>query len=150
MPEVVSEVVSEQREFADKSRVAIKTEVNAELPALRAEREDIKQILTSLLNNGIKFNKENGEVKIAVSHTDDSIEFCVEDTGIGIAKENLSSIFERFYQVDWSTTRKYGGVGLGLAIVKKLVELYKGKTKVESELGKGSKFTVILPLEKED
>lgn len=111
----------------------------------------VQQILNNLISNAIKFT-ENGEIWVRIkkiSTEDDSIKilFEVEDTGIGIDSENLTSIFESFKQVDGSFTRKFGGTGLGLAITKQLVEIMNGKIWVESKKGVGSKFSFVLVFE---
>lgn len=113
----------------------------------------VKQILNNIVNNAIKFTN-NGEVTICVSQIEETpdssiINFDIKDTGIGIEKEKLDLIFEEFSQADGSTTRKFGGTGLGLSITKKLVNLMNGKIRVESQFGKGSTFTVTLPLKKD-
>jgi signal transduction histidine kinase len=109
----------------------------------------IRQVLTNLVGNAIKFT-ERGRVDVQVECLDCSSEalmrISVADTGIGIAKEKLDLIFEKFTQADGSMTRRYGGTGLGLTIVKQLVELMGGSVGVESAVGKGSKFWVLLPL----
>lgn len=113
----------------------------------------IKQIITNIVNNAIKFT-EKGEVTICVSQVDETpdtsyINFDIKDTGIGIEKEKQNLIFEEFSQADTSTTRKFGGTGLGLAITRRLVELMNGKIIVESQVGKGTTFTVTLPMKKD-
>lgn len=113
----------------------------------------MKQILTNIINNAIKFTKF-GEVTICVSQIDQTpdtciINFDIKDTGIGIEKDKIGHIFEEFSQADTSTTRKFGGTGLGLAITKKLIHLMNGSITVESEINKGSTFTVSLPLKKD-
>ncbi len=110
----------------------------------------IRQILTNLIGNSIKFTKQ-GEIEITAKYFGkknniNTIELCVRDTGLGIAEDKLDTVFESFKQADSSTTRKYGGTGLGLSIVKSLVELMNGSIKVESKIGVGSKFSVLLPL----
>jgi len=102
------------------------------------------QILTNLVNNAIKFTL-TGYVKVNCWRKNGLIEFSVEDTGIGIAREMHEKVFERFYQVEYSNTRFYGGTGLGLSIVKSYVEFLKGTIQLHSELGKGSKFVVSIP-----
>lgn len=114
----------------------------------------VKQIITNVVNNAIKFT-ESGEVTICVSQVDETsdtsiINFDIKDTGIGIKKEKLALIFEEFSQADSSTTRKFGGTGLGLAISRKLVELMGGSIIVESQVDKGTIFTITLPLKKDD
>ncbi|MFH1312592.1 MAG: ATP-binding protein, partial [Candidatus Eisenbacteria bacterium] len=108
----------------------------------------IKQLLINLVGNAVKFTPEGGKVSIGIEDRDSTIELCVEDTGIGIPSSNVKRIFDEFYQVDSSATRQYGGVGLGLAIVKSIVEWHDGRIWVESDDGKGAKFTVSLPKRK--
>ena len=103
----------------------------------------IKQILRNFISNALKFT-ESGSVVVGLKDEDRFFKLFVKDSGIGIAKENLGKIFEPFKQADGSTSRKYGGTGLGLAITKELAELMGGRVEVESELGKGSCFSVVL------
>jgi two-component system sensor histidine kinase VicK len=102
-------------------------------------------VLRNLISNAIKFNKEGGEIIIEARERGNMVEVCVSDTGIGIPEDRLDKIFERFYQVDSSPSRRYGGTGLGLAIVKETVEAHGGRITVESKLGKGSRFCFTLP-----
>jgi signal transduction histidine kinase len=97
------------------------------------------------LSNAAKFT-EQGEIKVSAWQENGALKLIVSDTGIGMNKQALEYIFEEFRQVDMSTTRKYGGTGLGLAIVRRLVNLLGGEIGVESEEGKGSKFTITLPI----
>jgi len=109
----------------------------------------LKEILANLINNAIKFTSQ-GSVTVSMRLTEDPqrkrwVELSVADTGVGIAKEHLAKIFDKFYQVDSSETRLYGGAGLGLYIVKHFAEFLGGKIKVASEPGKGTTFTVTIP-----
>ena len=106
----------------------------------------LTQILLNLLGNGLKFTTD-GEVRLDIARSAGQVLFRVSDTGIGIPEDKLSSVFERFTQVDAKDQRRYGGTGLGLSIVRELVRLHKGSVEVESEQGKGTTFTVHLPLE---
>jgi len=126
----------------------VEWDLPGDLPAIQTDDEKLKAVIQNLVNNAIKFT-EKGTVRIAVRHLAELglIEFQVADTGTGIPKEKLDSIFDMFLQVDSSATRKYGGVGLGLYIVKKFTELLGGRIGVESEVGKGSTFTVTLPVD---
>jgi signal transduction histidine kinase/HAMP domain-containing protein len=126
--------------------VRLVTEMAAGLPAIKTDRDKLKQVILNLLSNSAKFT-EAGEIKVAAWSENSSLKLAISDTGIGMTKEALNFIFEEFRQVDMSTTRKYGGTGLGLAIVKRLIDLLGGEIGVESEVGKGSKFTITLPLE---
>lgn len=106
----------------------------------------LEQVLVNLLDNGVKFSRPDGEVRVETRcGPNGHITITVEDTGIGIPSEHLSRIFERFYRVDKARSREAGGTGLGLSIVKHIVERMEGTVTVESNLGKGSKFTVTFP-----
>jgi len=121
-------------------------ELRTDLPTVYADRGKLRHILENLINNAIKFT-DQGTVTISARHlaSKRAMEFRVADTGIGIPKELLPSIFERFRQVDSSDTRVYGGVGLGLYIVKKYAILLGGTINVESKLGQGSTFALRVP-----
>ncbi|MFZ3007216.1 MAG: ATP-binding protein [Phenylobacterium sp.] len=107
----------------------------------------VRQILYNLVSNALKFT-EGGEVRVCVARTGDGLSLTVADTGIGIPPERLASLFQKFEQADASTTRRYGGTGLGLAICRELAQLMGGAIRAESEPGKGSTFSVTLPLTK--
>jgi two-component system phosphate regulon sensor histidine kinase PhoR len=106
----------------------------------------LEQAILNLLDNAVKFNKPDGEVRIKV-HAESSgkVEIAISDTGLGIPREDLTRIFERFYRVDKARSRQVGGTGLGLSIVKHAVEQMNGAVRVESELGKGSRFIITIP-----
>jgi two-component system phosphate regulon sensor histidine kinase PhoR len=111
-----------------------------------AERGQLEQALMNLLDNAVKFNRRGGEVRVGVAHEGKGkVQITVADTGIGIPSTDLSRIFERFYRVDKARSREMGGTGLGLSIVKHIVERMNGTITVESQLGRGSTFTIILP-----
>ena len=126
--------------------VRLVTEIAADLPLIKTDRDKLKQVVLNLLSNSAKFT-EKGEIKVAAWTVNGSMKLAVSDTGIGMNQDAINYIFEEFRQVDMSTTRKYGGTGLGLAIVKRLTNLLGGDIAVESEEGKGTKFTVTLPME---
>jgi signal transduction histidine kinase len=126
-------------------RVRIVRDITPDLPPLRTDRDKLKQILFNLLSNAAKFTEE-GEIKVSASPENGNLKLAVADTGIGMKKEALQHIFEEFQQAEKTTASKYGGTGLGLAIVKKFINLMGGEIGVESEVGKGSKFTITLPL----
>jgi two-component system phosphate regulon sensor histidine kinase PhoR len=110
------------------------------------ERVHLEQALVNLLNNAVKFNRPDGEVRVEVLRTkDDEVSVSVADNGIGIPSADLPRLFERFYRVDKARSRELGGTGLGLSIVKHIVERMHGRVTVESQLGKGSVFTILLP-----
>lgn len=110
-----------------------------------ADRQSIERIVSNLLSNAIKFTNRKGEIKVYIGKINDLAYIKVTDTGQGIEEQYLSQIFNRFYRVDATGSRLYGGTGLGLSIVQELVELHHGQIDVQSTLGKGSSFTVIIP-----
>jgi signal transduction histidine kinase len=117
-----------------------------ELPRIACDREKVRQCLINLANNAVKFTPPSGTITVGAENRGDRLALWVRDTGIGITDENLGRVFETFYQVDGSSTREYGGAGLGLAIVKSFVDAHGGEVQVASEPGKGSTFTLVLPL----
>ncbi|GAB4170225.1 MAG: response regulator [Calditrichia bacterium] len=115
---------------------------------LRADEEEIKRVISNLLSNAIKYNKENGTVHIHVSKEKENVEIKVSDNGIGMTESELEGLFQEFYRVKNKMTREIPGTGLGLSIVKRIVESYNGTISVASEFGKGTTFTILLPLGK--
>ena len=115
------------------------------LPLARADRDRVNQVLDNLIGNAIKFSPNGGCVTVRLSATDGMVQVSVSDSGIGIPADQLDRIFERFYQVDGSATRKFGGAGLGLTIVKRIVEAHGGRIWAESQVGHGSTFSFTLP-----
>jgi signal transduction histidine kinase len=127
-------------------RVKLVTEFAPDIPLLKTDRDKLKQSVLNLLSNAVKFT-EKGEIKLAAWRDNGNVKLTVSDTGIGMKKEALDLIFEEFRQADMSSTRRYGGTGLGLAIVRRFITLMGGEIIVESEEGKGSKFTITIPIE---
>jgi two-component system phosphate regulon sensor histidine kinase PhoR len=105
----------------------------------------LEQALLNLMANAIKFNRAGGEVRVRAHRQDGQVMIAIADTGVGIPSQDLPRIFERFYRVDKARSRQVGGTGLGLSIVKHVVERMNGTIRVESQLGKGSTFTLLLP-----
>jgi signal transduction histidine kinase len=147
---VVKEAISGISHMAEINNIKITTTIGKDLPELDASKPRLLQVFTNLLANGIKFNKEKGtiNVKAAYKQGDDKINVSVSDTGVGIPKEQLPRIFDRFFQVDGTTSRKYGGTGLGLAISKSIVKAHGGKIWVESVVGTGTTFSFTLPIKR--
>lgn len=108
------------------------------------DKERLRQVLINLIDNALKYNVTGGWVKVRYESLASSVRIIVEDSGVGIPKDNLSRIFERFYRVDKERSREAGGTGLGLAIVKHIIEAHGSKVEVESEVGKGSVFSFFL------
>jgi signal transduction histidine kinase len=134
--------------LADKKLIMLRREGEGSLTA-KLDEQKMKQLLLILVDNAVKYTPENGKVTVRVlSPTAGKIRLEVEDTGIGISKEDKEKIFDRFFRVDKARSREMGGNGLGLAIAQEIVNLHGGTINVESELGKGTKFIVTLKNEK--
>jgi signal transduction histidine kinase len=142
---VLISVLSTIKPRAREKMIEVSTFLPSDLPPLRADSSKLGQILLNLLANAIKYTPERGTVSVEARLTANSVEVRVVDTGIGIAAEHLDHIFERFTQIDNTSTRSQGGTGLGLAITKDLIELHGGTIRVQSQLGKGSSFVFSIP-----
>jgi two-component system, NtrC family, sensor kinase len=134
------------RERATRHGIALDVTVDKRLGDFVGDERKIKQILLNLLSNAVKFTPEGGRIGINARQTDGAVEISVSDTGIGIAPVDQARIFEEFRQVGADYAHKVEGTGLGLTLAKKFVELHGGRIWVESEVGKGSKFTFTLPI----
>ncbi|MCA9257339.1 MAG: HAMP domain-containing histidine kinase, partial [Phycisphaerales bacterium] len=145
--EMLDNLLDFVRPLANKKSLQLSAVVPDEAPSIESDAGRIQQILYNLLSNAIKFTPEGGLVEMTLEpQTDEHVAIHVRDTGIGIPAEKLDAVFETFRQLDGSVTREYGGTGLGLAISRDLARLLGGALSVSSEQGKGSTFTVILPL----
>jgi hypothetical protein len=144
LEEMINEITESSRPFAEQKGIALKAEVDLTIGMIRSDRRRLNQIVTNLISNAIKFT-ETGYVQLSCQQQEKEIIITVEDTGIGIKKEDLPKLFSPFQQVDTGLTRKYEGTGLGLSICKKLTELLGGRIEVESTLGEGSTFRVVIP-----
>ena len=142
--EIADELAYQFRDKAEKKNVRIIVNGNEKL---MANNTMMWELLSNLLDNAIKYNKEDGSVKIDMFRDTNNVILSVEDTGIGIDNKDLDRVFERFYRVDKSRSKKSGGTGLGLSIVKHIIKNHDGNLKVESELGKGTKITAYLPID---
>ncbi|MCP4600084.1 MAG: response regulator [Proteobacteria bacterium] len=112
---------------------------------IEGDEEKLERVFVNLLSNALKFTDSGGKISIRTQKSDNIVKVSVQDTGIGITKENLEMIFDRFGQVDQSMTQRRGGSGIGLSMAKELVELHRGRLTVTSELGQGSTFVVEIP-----
>ena len=143
--QIVSEVHETMILYANKHKVELVTELPENLPVARFDRGKITQVLTNLISNAVKFTPAHGLASVNVRHQNDELVISVHDTGMGIPKEALPKIFERFYRVR-RPGKEIQGTGLGLAIVHKIVMMHGGRIEVESEVEHGTTFTVFLPL----
>ena len=134
---------------AVKKSIKVTYESETSITSISADPRRLKQILINLLSNAVKFTHDNGQVILQVQANPevDRIQFSVIDTGIGIAPDDMRRLFQPFVQLDSTLNRQFDGTGLGLTLVQKLIDLHGGSVEVESEVGKGSRFTVYLPLE---
>ena len=146
MRDVVHTVVAATEPLAASKKLPIKIDLAERLPAARGDERRISQVLLNLLGNAIKFTEE-GEIRIAAAVNADHFVVSVSDTGPGIPVPEQEKIFEEFHQVDSSNTKVKGGTGLGLAISRRIIELHGGQITVDSDLGRGSTFTIKLPVE---
>ena len=144
--ELLREVTTELEPIIAKSGLKVETKVASDMPAIRSDRQKVKQIVVNLLSNALKFTPKGSITIRAETSGKHSFTIDVIDTGIGIARPDQQKIFEDFRQVDSTPRRAYGGTGLGLSICKRLAAMLRGTLKVESKLGKGSTFTLMLPM----
>ncbi|REK77701.1 sensor histidine kinase [Paenibacillus paeoniae] len=121
-------------------------ELNMRAVTLAADHDQLNQVWTNILGNSIKFSQDGGTINVSVKQDTKNVIVRITDTGIGISQEDQKRIFERFFKADRSHSRKYDGSGMGLAIAKGIVSLHQGHIRVESELGQGTTFIVILPI----
>jgi signal transduction histidine kinase len=124
----------------------IKVDIPHDLPVVRTDRELLGRVVSNLVDNALKYSPDASVCEIAATGDETALVFSVRDHGIGIAEDEVARIFERFYQVDSSSTRTFRGAGLGLSLVQELLHRLGGSISVESSLGEGSRFTVTLPL----
>jgi len=140
---LIDDVLVEISPLVEKQQIALLKELANDLPSVQADKDRIRQTIINLVHNAIKFNKPAGRVTVSTGYDSKSITVNVADTGIGISKEDLPHVFERFYKADKARTS--GGSGLGLAIAKHTVQAHGGDIHAQSEEGKGSTFTFSLP-----
>lgn len=162
--DLIGGVLTALAPLARRKRVELRLDGLVDPPRVDGDREKLRQVLFNLIGNAVKFSPDGGRVGIAIAmgplmpddeamlhtHAARGLRLSVSDSGIGIAADKQSRIFEPFFQVDSSSTREYGGTGLGLALVKRFVEAHGGRVWVESALGRGSVFTITLPALSED
>jgi PAS domain S-box-containing protein len=145
--EAIDEVCSVVHSIAEKKRIGIAINITPQMKEISIDKHKFKQILYNLLSNAIKFTNEGGKVTIEVeSNGNEWFSVKVKDTGIGMTPEGMRTLFTPFVQLDSGIARKQDGTGLGLVLTKKFVELHNGSIKVESEVNKGSVFTIQLPV----
>ncbi len=144
----VKGLASAARQVADDKRLRLETVVDPALGTVIADRDKLEKIVLNLVFNALKFTPAGGRVELKAEKKENAFIITVSDTGMGISEKNLPFVFDRFWQADGTSKRKYQGVGIGLALVKELTEVQGGKVGVQSTEGQGTTFTVRLPYEK--
>jgi len=145
--EIVTDSVRKLEVHFQNKNQRLNMQISDEAVPIYADRGKIQQVIINLLTNAIKYTPENGNIRISAQVVDKNAIFEVQDSGIGIPKEDIKRIFERFYRVDKGRSRTQGGTGLGLSIAHNIIKQHKGSIKVSSELEKGSVFTVYFPVD---
>ncbi|MEJ2069679.1 MAG: response regulator [Syntrophobacterales bacterium] len=143
--EVLTEVVELLQARAEQQKIALELSVSSGVPQILADRRGLEEVFTNLLTNAIKYSPDGGRVRVSVLSHVDYVEALVSDEGIGIEEDEIPKIFDKFYRVKHAKTRQVIGTGLGLAIVKNIIEAHRGSIDVESQVGRGTTFKVLLP-----
>jgi two-component system, OmpR family, sensor histidine kinase VicK len=143
---IVSECVYRMNISAKQKNQVLEFKSDMDVPEIMGDKDRIEQVIVNILSNAIKYTPENGKIEVALKLEEDSILVKVADNGIGIPKEDLPRLFERFYRVDKARSRMLGGTGLGLSIARQIVEAHKGKIKIQSEYGQGTQVFITLPV----
>lgn len=144
--EIIDDAIVDLKLMANNKGLTIEKQVPGDLPLINGDKDKLANMLNSLVDNAIKFTNSGGKITLTASEEDGNLHITVNDTGIGIAKEFRSNLFKKFYQIDSSTTRRYGGTGLGLYISKHIVEVHNGKIWIESEEDVGTTVHVSIPI----
>ena len=145
--DILSDTIEDEMPSIKQKGQEIILEIADGVSKVHADKLRLKQVLTNLVNNAIKFTPANGRIVIKADNVDEMVKISIIDNGIGIKAEDLGKIFDNFVQVDQSNSRSFGGTGLGLAIVRDLMKHMGGSIEVESEYGKGSIFSIFIPEE---
>jgi signal transduction histidine kinase len=145
LPAVMKSVIERSQIKADKAGVQLSAQVGPDVRAVQADAEKLSWVLFQLVDNGIKFTPNKGQVVIAASREGPLVRLSVADTGIGIPAERHEEIFEPLHQLDGSPTRRYGGTGLGLALVRLILTAHDSRILVQSEPGEGTTLSFVLP-----
>jgi two-component system phosphate regulon sensor histidine kinase PhoR len=144
---VIQKVVDLMRAEAELKKIDLQFSASPETPLIHADRNSMEEIFTNLVSNAIKYTPDKGKVWITLGEEKGFVKASVSDTGIGIEEKDLSRIFDKFYRVKTTETRQIVGTGLGLSIVKSIVDAHLGSISVESKVGAGTTFTILLPKE---
>ena len=143
---LVEETVLDMKDYIEEKGLELIFDTDVEEKVIRCDKVDIERCIINLVGNAVKFTPEGGLIKVLIQDLDDKVKIIVKDNGIGISEENQKIIFDRFNQVVDESSEQKGGSGLGLTITKQLITLHNGEIYVESEVGVGSEFIIILPV----
>lgn len=138
--------VEGSRAAAEQAEVELIFNAEPDLPAVRGDAQRLEQVFDNLIGNALKFSPDGGVINITLRRVGDVVQAEISDTGIGMPADRINRIWERFYQIDSTTTRRFPGAGIGLAIVKRIIDSHQGRIWVQSELGRGSTFFFTLPV----
>ncbi|MGM0602639.1 MAG: two-component system histidine kinase PnpS [Bacillota bacterium] len=145
---IIEKTINLLADKAEKKDIVIEKDIEADLPPVYMVKEQIEQVMINLVDNAVKYTKNNGKIKISSYQKEDRVYVEVEDSGIGIPKDEQDRVFERFYRVDKARSRSLGGTGIGLSIVKNIIKQHGSEINLESREGKGSKFIFNLKIAK--
>lgn len=143
---LVEETVLDMKDYIEEKGLELIFDTDVEEKVIRCDKIDIVRCIINLVGNAVKFTSEGGLIEVLLQDLDDKVNIIVKDNGIGISEENQKIIFDRFNQVVDESSEQKGGSGLGLTITKQLITLHNGEIYVESEVGVGSEFIIILPV----
>jgi len=146
LQELFDNVIRDWKERLAKKNLKVMVDLAPDMPPIRADGTRLQEVLYNLLENAVKYSRENGEIRLQAERRGSEIVISVGDNGIGISKDDLPRIFERFYRADKARSRELGGTGLGLAIVKHIAQLHGGHVEADSEPGRGTTVRVFLPM----
>ena len=144
--QIVKEVVSSFQDMAASKNITLEAELYDEDLQVEADANKITVAISNLVRNAITFTNEGGQVQVSVESVTGHVQVSVKDNGIGIPTNDISHIFDRFFQVESHLTRRHTGMGLGLSVAKTMIEMHGGRIWVDSVEGKGSTFSFLLPL----
>jgi PAS domain S-box len=145
LSELFESVLRDWKEKLAGKQLRLIVDLPSDMPPIRADETRLQEVLYNLLENAVKYSRENGEIRLQAERCGPEIVISVGDNGIGISRDDLPRIFERFYRADKARSRELGGTGLGLAIVKHIAQLHGGRVEAESEPGRGTTVRVFLP-----
>jgi len=148
LPDIIGSVLPLVEAKAAVKNVRIENHAPEKMPPMKGDRDRLSQVLVNVLDNAVKFTPERGQITIAAEEKAGGMVVTIVDTGIGIPREEIQRLGERFYRVDKTRSRELGGTGLGLSIVKHLMLAHGGKMEIESHLGRGTKVSLFFPVQK--